>query len=243
MARENGRRNNQLRDIKITKDYIKYAEGSCLIELGNTKVICTASVEETVPPFLRGTDTGWVTAEYGMIPRSCKTRVQREATKGRLGGRTQEIQRLIGRSMRAVVDTSKLGERTILIDCDVMQADGGTRCASITGGFVSLVLALETMLAKDVFKELPVSDYVAAVSVGIFDSKPILDLDYGEDSKAEVDMNIVMTGSDRFIEVQGTAEKEPFTKLEMDELLGLAKKGADELIALEKRILKGAVRR
>lgn len=243
MARENGRRNNQLRDIKITKDYIKYAEGSCLIELGNTKVICTASVEETVPPFLRGTDTGWVTAEYGMIPRSCKTRVQREAAKGRLGGRTQEIQRLIGRSMRAVVDTSKLGERTILIDCDVMQADGGTRCASITGGFVSLVLALEALLAKDVFKELPVSDYVAAVSVGIFDSKPILDLDYGEDSKAGVDMNIVMTGSGRFIEVQGTAEKEPFTKFEMDELLGLAKKGADELIALEKRVLKGAIRR
>src|SRR3989338_2165518 len=243
MARENERRNNQLRDIKITKDYIKYAEGSCLIEFGNTKVICTASIEDKVPPFLRGSDTGWVTAEYGMIPRSCKTRVRREAAKGRLGGRTQEIQRLIGRSMRAVVDTSKLGERTILIDCDVMQADGGTRCASITGGFISLVLALETMLAQDVFKEIPISDYVAAVSVGIFDSKPILDLDYGEDSKAEVDMNIVMTGSGRFIEVQGTAEKEPFTKLEMDELLGLAKKGADELIALEKRILKGAIRR
>jgi ribonuclease PH len=239
MTRSSGRKNNELRKIKITRDYMKYAEGSCLVEFGETKVITTATIEETVPPFLRGKGTGWVSAEYGMIPRSCKTRVQREASKGRLGGRTHEIQRLIGRSMRTVVDMKKIGERTIWIDCDVIQADGGTRCASITGAFISLVLALEKMRKDGLFKALPVSDYVAAVSVGIIDSKPMLDLDYGEDSTAEVDMNVIMTGDGRYIEVQGTAEREPFKKEEMDKLLALAGKGIAEIVGMQKKGLKG----
>lgn len=239
MARQSGRKNNQLRKIKITKDYLKYAEGSCLIEFGDTKVITTATIEESVPPFLKGKGVGWVSAEYGMLPRSCKTRVQREASKGKLGGRTHEIQRLIGRSMRTVVDTKKLGERTIWMDCDVIQADGGTRCASITGSFVSLVLALEKMRKNGLFKTLPVSDYVAAVSVGIIDSNPMLDLDYSEDSTAEVDMNVIMTGDGRYIEVQGTAEREPFKKEQMDKLLALAKGGIEELVDIQKKELKG----
>jgi len=242
MQRQNGRRSDELRKLKITKGYIKYAEGSCLIELGDTKVITTATVEETVPPFLRGKGTGWVTAEYGMIPRSCKTRVQREASKGRLAGRTMEIQRLIGRSMRTVVDTSKLGERTIWMDCDVIQADGGTRCASITGSFISLVLALEKMRKDALIKDIPVSDYVAAVSVGMLGGRPALDLNYDEDSTAEVDMNIIMTGDGRFIEVQGTAEREPFRKEEMNKLLALAGKGIDELVAAQKKVLKGLIK-
>ncbi len=241
MTRLDGRGSNELRNLKITKDYIKYAEGSCLIELGNTKVICTASVENSVPPFLQGTDTGWVSAEYGMIPRSCKTRVPREAAKGRLGGRTQEIQRLIGRSMRAVTDMSKFGERTIWMDCDVIQADGGTRCASITGSFIALVLALNRLKEDGVFEEMPLSDYIAAISVGILGQKPALDLDYEEDSRAEVDMNVIMTGSGEFIEIQGTAERKPFKKDEMDHLLALAKKGIDEIVEREKRLLKGIV--
>lgn len=241
MARRNGRQNNELRRIKITKNYIKYAEGSCLIESGNTKVIATASIEDSVPLFLRGKGKGWITAEYGMIPRSCKTRVQREAAKGKLGGRTHEIQRLIGRSMRAVVDMSKLGERTIWMDCDVIQADGGTRCASITGSFVALVLALGKMRKAGMLNSIPLSDYVAAVSVGIIDGKPALDLDYEEDSNAEVDMNVVMTGDGRFIEIQGTAEQEPFRKEDMNNLLGLARKGIAELIIAEKKALKGLV--
>ncbi len=241
MTRQDGRASDGLRKVKITKDYIKYAEGSCLIELGETKVIATATVEESVPPFLKGKGTGWVTAEYGMIPRSCKTRVQREASKGKLGGRTHEIQRLIGRSMRTVVDLPRLGERTIWMDCDVIQADGGTRCASITGSFIALVLALEKMREGGLLKNIPVSDYVAAVSVGILDSRPILDLDYDEDSSAEVDMNIVMTGSDRFIEIQGTAEREPFAKEDMTKMLALAKKGIGELVAIEKKILEGLI--
>jgi len=239
MKRRSGRKNNELRKIKITKDYIKYAEGSCLVEFGDTKVITTATVEETVPPFLRGKLTGWVTAEYSMIPRSCKTRVQREAAKGKLGGRTHEIQRLIGRSMRAVVDTVKLGERTIWMDCDVIQADGGTRCASITGSFISLALALAKLKKDGKISEIPLSDYVAAVSVGISGGERILDLDYDEDSGAEVDMNIIMTGKGRFIEVQGTAEREPFSKEDMDGLILLAKKGVGELIGLQKKVLKG----
>ncbi len=239
MTRSSGRKNSELRKIKITRDYMKYAEGSCLVEFGETKVITTATIEETVPPFLRGKGTGWVSAEYGMIPRSCKTRVQREASKGKLGGRTHEIQRLIGRSMRTVVDMKKIGERTIWIDCDVIQADGGTRCASITGSFISLVLALEKMRKDGLFTALPVSDYVAAVSVGIIDSKPMLDLDYSEDSTAEVDMNVIMTGDGRYIEVQGTAEREPFKKEEMDKLLALAEKGIAEIVGMQKKGLKG----
>ncbi|MDP2913524.1 MAG: ribonuclease PH [Candidatus Omnitrophota bacterium] len=237
--RRDGRKHNELRKIKITRDYIKYAEGSCLIEFGDTKVIATATVENVVPPFLRGKGAGWVTAEYGMIPRSCKTRVQREAARGKQGGRTYEIQRLIGRSMRSVVDMAKIGERTIWMDCDVVQADGGTRCASITGSFIAMAFALDKMRKDGIIGEIPVSDYVAAVSVGIVDTKPALDLDYDEDSKAGVDMNVIMTGGGKFIEVQGTAEKEPFSKVEMDTLLALAKNGISELVGMEKKALKG----
>ncbi|MBU0604685.1 MAG: ribonuclease PH [Candidatus Omnitrophica bacterium] len=242
MTRQDGRRDNELRKIKITKDYIKYAEGSCLVEFGNTKVITTASVEETVPSFLKGKKKGWVTAEYSMLPRSCKSRVPREASKGKLGGRTHEIQRLIGRSMRTVVNMDKLGERTIWIDCDVIQADGGTRCASVTGSFISLVLALAKLNKDGIISEVPVSDYVAAVSVGMLGGKPALDLDYEEDSNAEVDMNIIMTGDGRFIEVQGTAEREPFTKNDMEKLLALAQGGVEELISIQKNALKGLIR-
>lgn len=242
MRRRDGRSSGELRKIKITKDYIRFAEGSCLIEIGATKVIATASVEDGVPPFLRGKGTGWVTAEYGMIPRSCKTRVPREAAKGRPGGRTHEIQRLIGRSMRAVTDMSKLGERTIWLDCDVVQADGGTRCASITGSFVALALALAKLRREKLIDGLPLSDCVAAVSVGMLKGVPALDLDYDEDSTAEVDMNIVMTGNGRFIEVQGTAEKEPFRKKDLDALIALAQNGIREIIMTQKRALKGILR-
>ncbi len=242
MTRHSGRKSNELRKIRITKNYMKYAEGSCLIEFGNTKVITTVSVEDGVPPFLRGKGQGWVTAEYGMIPRSCKSRVPREASKGKLGGRTHEIQRLIGRSMRSVVDMTKLGERTVWIDCDVLQADGGTRCASITGSFVSLVLALAKLKKDGIIDTVPVSDYVAAVSVGMLGGGAVLDLDYEEDSTAEVDMNIVMTGAGRFIEVQGTAEREPFSKSDMEKLLALAKDGIDELITCQKKVLKGIIK-
>lgn len=242
MTRRNGRKYNDIRKTTITKGYIKYAEGSCLIELGDTKVITTATVEEGVPPFLKGKGVGWVTAEYGMIPRSCQTRVQREAAKGRLGGRTQEIQRLIGRSMRAVVDMAKLGERTIWLDCDVIQADGGTRCASITGSFISLALALDKIKKDGVLSGIPIRDYVAAVSVGILNGKAILDLDYDEDSQADVDMNVIMTGKERFIEIQGTAEREPFKQDEMNALLGLAKTGINKIIDLEKHLIKGILK-
>lgn len=241
MTRRDGRKNNELRKIKITKDYIKYAEGSCLVEIGDTKVITTATIENTVPPFLKGKGIGWVTAEYSMIPRSCKTRVQREAAKGKLGGRTHEIQRLIGRSMRTVVDMPTLGEKTIWMDCDVIQADGGTRCASITGSFISLALAFDKMREDGLIKKIPISDYVAAVSVGMVEGESVLDLNYDEDSTAQVDMNIIMTGSGRFIEVQGTAEREPFDKKQMDALLKLAKDGIEELIDVEKKILKGII--
>lgn len=237
--RPSGRKNNELRRIKITKEYIKYAEGSCLIEFGDTKVITTASVENTVPPFLKGKGTGWVTAEYSMIPRSCKSRVPRESAKGKLGGRTHEIQRLIGRAMRSVVDTSKLGERTVYMDCDVIQADGGTRCASITGSFISLILALESMRKAKLIDAIPVADYVAAVSVGMVGGHPVLDLNYDEDSTAEVDMNIIMTGSGRFIEVQGTAEREPFSQDDMEKLIALAKKGIADIVAIQQKALKG----
>jgi ribonuclease PH len=242
MTRKNKRKNNELRELKITTNYIKYAEGSCLIELGDTKVITTATIENSVPSFLKGKGVGWVTAEYGMIPRSCKSRVQREAAKGKLGGRTMEIQRLIGRSMRTVVDMKSIGERTIWMDCDVIQADGGTRCASITGSFISLVMALDKIRKEGLITKIPISDFVAAISVGMLKAEPIMDLDYDEDSTSEVDMNIIMTGSGKFIEIQGTAEREPFSKEEMDKLLVLAKKGVGELISAEKKILKGMIK-
>jgi len=236
--RDDGRKLGQMRKIKIKRNVMKFAEGSCMIEVGNTKVICTASIEGKVPPFLRNTGKGWVTAEYGMLPRSCNTRIRRESSVGKLSGRTQEIQRLIGRSMRSVVDLDKLGERTVWIDCDVIQGDGGTRTASITGSFIALIDALLTLKRENIFAELPVNDYVAAVSVGIVDGEPCLDLDYGQDSKAEVDMNIVMTGAKKLIEVQGTAEKNPFSKKELDRLILLAEKGIAQLITIQRKILK-----
>ncbi|MDD5440446.1 MAG: ribonuclease PH [Candidatus Omnitrophica bacterium] len=235
--RTDKRKDNELRPVTITKDFIKYAEGSCLFEIGNTKVVCTASVENTVPQFLKGKGTGWVSAEYGMIPRSCATRVPREAAKGKVGGRTQEIQRLIGRSMRAVTDLAALGERTIWLDCDVIQADGGTRCASINGSFVALIMALGKLKKNRVIADVPVGDYVAAISVGIVNGIPVLDLNYDEDSNAHVDMNIVMTGAGKFIEVQGTAEKEPFSLERMNCMLTLAKKGIQSIMAGQKKVI------
>ena len=234
MIRQDGRSPDKIRRVQITRNYIKYAEGSCLIELGNTRVICTASIEESVPPFLKGTGTGWVTAEYGMLPRSCQTRIQR----GKDSGRTYEIQRLVGRSLRAVTDMKPIGERTIWIDCDVIQADGGTRTASITGSYIALVDALNKLKKDAVVKKIPVKDLVAATSVGIFNSEMLLDLTYEEDSKAEVDMNIVMTGAGEFIEIQGTAERKTFNKEQADQLLILAKKGISELIDIQKNLLK-----
>jgi len=227
-----------LRKISITPDFMKFAEGSCLIEIGNTKVVCTASVEDGVPRFLKGKGKGWVTAEYGMLPRSCTSRIVREASRGKLGGRTQEIQRLIGRSLRSVVNLSELGERTIWMDADVIQGDGGTRCASITGCFVALAMALERLRESGEISVLPISDYVAAVSVGIVDGKPSLDLNYEEDASASVDMNIVMTRAGKLVEVQGTAEKEPFSLAEMDKLIALAKKGMKKIFAEQKKVLK-----
>jgi ribonuclease PH len=214
-----------------------HAEGSVLIEAGNTRVICTASVEERVPPFLRNTGKGWVTAEYGMLPRATSTRTQREASAGKVGGRTQEIQRLIGRSLRSIMRLPELGERTVWIDCDVIQADGGTRTASITGGFVALVLALKHMRTRGMIRVLPVTDFVAAISVGVVDGVPMLDLAYDEDSKADVDMNVVKTGDGRFIEVQGTAEGPPFERQALDSLLGLADAGIQELVELQRSIV------
>jgi len=235
--RQDKRAHDELRKINIHRDYMKYAEGSCLIEVGGTKVICTATIENTVPPFLRGKGTGWITAEYSMLPRSCAERVQRESHKGKLGGRTQEIQRLIGRSARAIVDMACLGEMTILLDCDVIQADGGTRTASITGSFVALVDALNKLKKDKVFKDIPLTDYVAAVSVGMIDDAPLLDLTYAEDSNAEVDMNIVMTRAGKFVEIQGTAERKPFSQKDMQALLALAKKGIMQIISIQKSVL------
>lgn len=232
--RLDGRKLEGMRPVRLTKHYTKYAEGSALIEVGDTRVVCTASVEEKVPSFLAGSGQGWITAEYGMLPRSAENRMAREASRGRVGGRTYEIQRLIGRSLRAVVDLTALGERTIWLDCDVIQADGGTRAASITGGFIALVEALRRLKKKRKIKKVPLKDFVAATSVGILKGKPTLDLSYEEDRQAEVDMNMVMTGRGRFIEVQGTAEEKPFTQAEMDKLIALAKKGIKELIAIQK---------
>jgi len=235
--RSDNRPSDQLRPIAITPHYLEHAEGSVLIEAGRTRVICTASVEDRVPPFLRNTGKGWVTAEYGMLPRATSTRTQREATAGKVGGRTQEIQRLIGRSLRAVTNLPALGERTVWIDCDVIQADGGTRTASITGAFVALALALETLRKRDTLKTIPLSDYVAAISVGIVDAEALLDLAYEDDSRAEVDMNIVKTGDGRFIEVQGTAEAIPFGRESLNRLLDLAETGIRQLIDKQRAIV------
>jgi ribonuclease PH len=221
----------------MTRGYTRHAEGSVLVEFGDTKVLCTASVEARVPPFLRDKGRGWVTAEYGMLPRATHTRGDREAARGKQSGRTQEIQRLIGRALRAVIDLPALGEHTIQIDCDVLQADGGTRTASITGAFVAVYDALGWMLGKGMIATLPVKDFVAAVSVGLVNGAPILDLDYAEDSACQTDMNVVMTGAGRFVEVQGTAEGEPFAREELDKLLGLAGRGIGELIAQQRRCL------
>src|SRR5213594_4014277 len=228
---------NQLRDTTITPNFLLHAEGSVLIEAGRTKVICAASVEDRVPPFLRNSGKGWVTAEYGMLPRATSTRTQRESSTGKVGGRTQEIQRLIGRSLRSVTNLNALGERTIWIDCDVIQADGGTRTASITGAFVALALAIEKLRERDVLKIVPITDYVAATSVGIVDGEPLLDLAYEDDSRAEVDMNVVKTGNGRFIEVQGTAEAMPFGRDALDQLLDLADQGITQLIEKQRAIV------
>jgi ribonuclease PH len=236
-ARLDGRGPEELRPAKVTTGYLKHAEGSCLIELGDTRVICAASVEEKVPPFLKGKGEGWVTAEYGMLPRATTTRSQREVSRGGASGRTHEIQRLIGRSLRAVVDMKALGERTVWIDCDVLQADGGTRCASITGAFVALVEAVRKLRKQGTLAALPVRDFVAAVSVGRVKDAILLDLNYEEDSTAQVDMNVVKTGDGRFVEVQGTAEGQPFSEEEMRQLLAAADKGIRELVAIQRKAL------
>src|SRR5215470_7991152 len=236
--RSGGRVHDQMREVRITPGFTRYAEGSVLIEMGATRVICTASIDDRVPLFKRGKGEGWVTAEYSMLPRATETRTQREAGRAQLSGRTQEIQRLIGRSLRAVVQTNRLGERTIYLDCDVIQADGGTRTASITGAFVALVLALRKLYESGkIAGPIPVTGYVAAVSVGIIGGSTMLDLDYVEDSRAEVDMNIVRTGSGRYIEIQGTAESRPFTDESMHALTALACLGIEELIGAQRRVL------
>jgi len=237
-VRADGRKPTQMRKVKIKRNIMKFAEGSCMIEVGNTKLICTASVENKVPHFLRDTGSGWVTAEYGKLPRSCKTRIVRESSRGKQSGRTQEIQRLIGRSLRSVVELDKLGERTIWIDCDVIQGDGGTRTAGITGSFIALSDALATLKRHNIIDEVPIKDYVAAVSVGIVDGELCLDLDYEEDSKADVDMNVIMTGKKRLVEVQATAEKNAFSKKDLDRLILFAEKGIKKLIGLQRKALK-----
>ena len=228
---------DQMRPIRIVTDYLKTAEGSALIEVGNTRVLCAASIEETVPQFLRGSGKGWVTAEYSMLPRATNTRTPREVTKGHPSGRTQEIQRLIGRSLRSVVDMSAMGDRTVIVDCDVLQADGGTRTASITGAYVALLLALKKLVEFKALKALPILDQVAATSVGILAGTPMLDLCYDEDSTAEVDMNVVMTGSGRFVEIQATAEKTPFDDAQLNQLLKIARQGIGELFDIQKQAL------
>lgn len=235
--RPNGRRNDEMRKVTITKNFIKNAEGSVLISFGETKVICTATIEERVPPFLKDQKRGWITAEYGMLPRSTHTRITRESVTGRIGGRTHEIQRLIGRALRSVVNLDMLGERTIWIDCDVIQADGGTRTAAITGSYICLFDAINYALRNGLIEKTPLKDYLAAVSVGIVNGEPRLDLCYAEDSAAEVDMNVVMTGDGRFVEVQGTAEGMPFDRSALDTLLNLAEQGIRQLIAIQKEAL------
>lgn len=236
-VRPSGRKPDELRPVTITRGYLRYPEGSALIQMGETRVLCTASIEEKVPPHAKEQGIGWITAEYAMLPRSTQTRTPRDAVRGRIGGRTHEIQRLIGRALRAVVDLSRLGERTIWIDCDVLQADGGTRTAAITGAFVALVEALRKAHQAGQLETIPVRDYLAAVSVGIYQGTPVLDLDYEEDSVAEVDLNLVMTGRGRMVEIQGTAEGAPFTRSDLDRLLQLGKKGIQELVQIQKGIL------
>ena len=237
--RSDNRTPDQMRPVNIIPGYISTAEGSCLIELGNTRVICTATIEDTVPQFLRNSGKGWVTAEYGMLPRATLTRSPREVTKGRASGRTHEIQRLIGRSLRAVTDMDKFGERTIFIDCDVIQADGGTRTASITGAFVAMGLAMTAMVETGVLKTVPIRDYVAATSIGIVDGEVMLDLCYEEDSRADVDMNLVITGSKQIVEVQATAEHRPFDDAQLAQMMALAKKGIESLVAHQQAVLMG----
>ena len=237
MSRPSGRQDNELRKILITRSYTKHAEGSVLVEFGDTRVLCTASVEEKVPGFLRGKGRGWLTAEYGMLPRATNTRTDREAARGKQSGRSQEIQRLIGRSLRAIADLSLLGERTIQVDCDVIQADGGTRTASITGACVAVHDAVTLLLARGLIASSPLRDFVAAVSVGMYQSKPVLDLDYAEDSACDTDMNVVMTGSGGFVELQGTAEGAAFSRSEMDALVSLAQVGIAQLVAKQKLVL------
>ena len=232
--RPSQRQATELRTIRITRNFTCHAEGSVLIEMGNTRVLCTASVEESVPPFLRGKGQGWVTAEYGMLPRSTHTRTSREAAKGKQTGRTQEIQRLIGRSLRAVIDLKALGERQITLDCDVLQADGGTRCASITGAWIALHDACAKLVAEGKLPANPLRDHVAALSVGIYQGEPVTDLDYPEDSDCDTDMNVNMTGSGGLVEIQGTAEGEPFTRAQMNTLVDMAEAGIRELVARQK---------
>ena len=243
MTRTDGRSTSELRPTKITPGFLAHAEGSVLIEVGRTRVICAASIEDRVPSFLRNTGKGWVTAEYGMLPRATSTRTQREASAGKVGGRTQEIQRLIGRSLRSVTKLSDIGERTIWIDCDVIQADGGTRTASITGGFVALALALQRMKELALIRDVPLTDFVAATSVGIVDGEALLDLAYDEDSRAEVDMNFVKTGAGKFIELQGTAEGQPFDRRALDALMELADTGIKQLIEIQRSIVGDVVRK
>lgn len=237
--RANQRENNQLRVITIERNYLKYAEGSVLIKFGDTRIICSATVEERVPVFLRGEGRGWITAEYSMLPRATQTRTQREATRGKQSGRTLEISRLIGRALRSVVDLEKLGERTIWIDCDVIQADGGTRTAAITGSFIALVDACRYLLVGEKIKELPIKSYVAATSVGIVAGEALLDLDYSEDCRADVDMNVVMTDAGEFVEIQGTGEEANFTQDELTTMLAFAKAGIEQLVTLQKESLDG----
>ncbi|TXI43202.1 ribonuclease PH [Methylophilus sp.] len=238
MIRPSQRANDQLRAIDIIRHYTKHAEGSVLVKFGDTHVICTASVEEKVPGFLKGKGQGWVTAEYGMLPRSTGSRMDREAARGKQSGRTQEIQRLIGRSLRAVIDLQKLGERTIHFDCDVIQADGGTRTASITGAYVAMVDAVSTLLQKGLLTETPIKDSVGAISVGVYQGTPVLDLDYIEDSDCDTDMNVVMTGNGGFVEIQGTAEGEPFSRDTMNQMLDLAAKGIAEIANIQQQALQ-----
>jgi ribonuclease PH len=235
--RLDGRKPRQLRPLTITPSYIKTADGSVLIEIGDTKVICTAKLEDRAPQFLRNTGKGWITAEYGMLPGSSQARIGRESSRGKIGGRTHEIQRLIGRSLRAIANLKNLGERTVWIDCDVIQADGGTRTASITGAYVALVEAVRVWLKGGIITSDPIEDSVAAVSIGVVDGKVLLDLSYQEDSHAEVDMNFVMTGSGRFVEVQGTAESAPFTKKQMERMADIAQDGIREILKLQRKVL------
>lgn len=236
--RPDSRKNNETRPVKITRNFIDTAEGSVLIELGKTRVICTASIEEKVPPFLKDLNRGWVTAEYSMLPRATQSRNMRESTSGRVSGRTHEIQRLIGRSLRSIADLEALGQRTFWIDCDVIQADGGTRTAAITGSFICLADAVSTALNKGLINKNPLKDYLAAISVGIVNGEPVLDLNYEEDSSAEVDMNVVMTGSGNLVEIQGTAESRPFSRKGLDALLTLAQEGIEQLIHVQKRYVQ-----